>query len=126
MIFEQEVREADKAIQKGYLDLVVNFYRPLFEKVKTRATEHMSSEGIPEIDLRVHSGLVFKKDGQFYNEQGKPVELRDLPRIYQEESDYLAGCADNRSHITPSANSAMHAALFSFREKVKSSLADVL
>lgn len=126
MTFEQEVREVDKVIQKGYLDLVVDSYRLLFGKVKTRAIKHMSSEGILELDLRVHSGLVFKKDGQFYNGQGKLVELRDLPRIYQEESDYLAGCADSRSHITPSSNSAMHTALSNFRERVKKSLSDIL
>lgn len=126
MTFEQEVREVDDAIQRGYLDLVVNSYRPLFERVKTRATEHMGSEDISEMDLGVHSGLVFKKDGQFYNGEGKPVELRDLPRIYQKESDYIAGCADSRSHVTPSVHDAMRSALSGFREKVKKSLADVL
>ena len=126
MTFEQEVQEVDEAIQRGYLDLVVNSYRPLFERVKTRATEHMSSESMSEISLGVHSGLVFRKDGQFYNGQGKPVELRDLPRIYQEESDYIAGCADSRSHVTPSVHRAMGSALSDFREKIKKSLADVL
>jgi hypothetical protein len=126
MTFEQEVSEVDGAIQRDYLDLVVNYYRPLFEKVKTRATKHMGSEGIPEIDLGVHSGLVFRKNGQFYNGQGITVELRDLPRIYQEESDYIAVCADSRSYVTPSVHSAMRSALSSFRDKVKKSLSDVL
>ena len=126
MTFEQEVREVDDAIEQGYRDLVVNSYRPLFEKVKIRAVKHMSSESISEIYLAVQSGLVFKSDGYFYNKQDKPVELRELPRIYQEESDRIAGCADSRCYSPPSVHTAMRSALYDFREKVKKSLADIL
>ncbi len=126
MTFEQKVKGVDDSIGRGYLDLVVNSYHPLFEEIKTRAKEHMVSEQIPLIDLEIHSGLTFKQDGEFYNGKNEKVDLRELPKIYQKESNYIAGCGDNRSHRTPSIHEAMKDALSHFRDKVKKSLADVL
>jgi len=51
--------------------------------------------------------VVLKSDGILYNDNNKPAELRDTPRIFQQESDYLAGCADSRTHSTPDIHSAM-------------------
>lgn len=127
MTFEEEVEKADKAIEKGYLELVVNIYSPLFERIKTKAIQHMNSEGLSEIHLGTYTGLVFRKDGNFYDSKRDIITtLRELPEIYQKESDYIAGQADNRSYVTPSIHLAMNYALSRFREKVKKSLADVL
>ena len=126
MAFEEEIRQIDQLIERGYLDLVVDSYKPLFERLKRRAVKHMNSERISEIDLGVHSVFVFKEDGKFYDRKNKSINLRELPGIYQQESDYNAGCADHCSHVTPSIHYAMRSALFSFREKIKDSIADVI
>ena len=115
MRLEEEVRKIDLEIERGYLDLVVNRYSPLFERVKEVAIKHMTSENITEIDLRISSGLFFRQDGKFYNKQGKLVELKELPKIYQDN------CEGSRS-----IHSAMGIAFSCFRDVVKQSLVDII
>ena len=121
MTFEQEVEAADAVIQRDYLTVVVSAYTPLFDRITKKAAAHMDAKDIGEIDLGIHSGLIFRPNERFYNKEGKPVDLRQLPELFQEESNYIAGCGDDRSHRTPSVHEAMRSALSIFREKVKQS-----
>jgi len=126
MTIEDDIRSVDDKIDRDYFDLVVNSYRPLFERVRKKAVEHMAAEGLGAIDMGIHvqGGLLLGTDGKFYNKNKKEVELRDLPQIYQAESDYLASCTGLRGHLTPPVHYAMTMALNDLREKVRKSLAD--
>lgn len=127
MSFDEDVRDTDRAIDKGYLALVVNSYKPLFDRISNKARTHLESNNIPELTLSTHLGLIFSKDGNFYKGPQRVItSLEDLPAVYQRESDYTAGCADDRVHITPSVQEAMRTAINDFRDTLRRSLADTV
>jgi len=124
MTFETDIEQAHRSVKEGYLDLVVSSYTPLFKQLKTKAKKHMRDDGIQEIRLSPQN-FYFRESGEFC-QNDVPVELRDLPQIYQKHADYIAGCADSRSHMTPDVHTAMYSALQDFRGKLKQSLASVI
>jgi hypothetical protein len=130
MGFEEDVEQTDKLIAIDYRNSISVRYDPLFERIKDKAIPHMEIESISEIPLGITYGsIVFKKDGKFYEYPKSPgvdnsLNLIDLAKAYQKESDYIAGQADSRGHITPDICSAMKNAVMDFRRCVQKSLVD--
>jgi len=124
MNIKQKIREADESIERGYLDIVTNNYRPLFKETQEKAVQHMEIEGIDRIELSVPH-LELRQDGELY-QANKKIELRSLPKIYQDRSDSVAAQADDRHRQTPDIHIAMRNAFSDLRSCVRNSLINTI
>jgi hypothetical protein len=115
-----KINEAYVKYETGSLNLLVDIYRPLFKELGEKAVKLMKENDISELDLDIKDGLFFRKDGLFYNKKGEIVNLEELPKIYQMQSDYIAACSDSRGHSTPTIDYAMSTALQNLRNTLKS------
>jgi len=70
MGFEEDVKNADLEIEsdlgKVREELIVKYYKPLFDKVKTEALKYLNESGESYLSLEP-AGLVFKDNGHFSN-----------------------------------------------------------
>ena len=123
MDFDKAKERVDREIKKAHEQEVLNQYRPLFNEVKKRADNHMEEERIDSIELS--PGIPYNSPGEFW-EKGEIIDIDQLPRIYQEHADSIAGQGDDRTHRTPTYHEAMQNAFDDFRGKVRNSLASVI
>lgn len=131
MDFKEQLNNIQSRIKKEKLKLILQEFKPIFSEISDRALKHMKEEGIEEIKLSITNlkygkSLVFRNDGKFYDGHERATSLSILSEIYAAESDYIAGCADQRYYTTPPVEYCMANAARDFRESVKKSLADVL
>ena len=123
MSFDEDFKLRQGMVEEGFLNLVVSSYEHFFHNLGGKALDHMSSNGLEKVAIQgvrnFRQGLFFSEDGEFYDGKAKLVHLREMPKFYQDYSDYIAGCADSRSHKTPSVHSAMRSAVEDFRKTVK-------
>lgn len=122
----EELNSVGKAINQDYEDSVITHYTPVFNSLMEKAKKHMEENSLPKIDLSIHSGLSYTHNG-FKEDAGDMVEdLLRLGRLFQSQADYIAGCADSRSHRTPSLDEALRTAAMCFRDKIIKSISDTI
>ena len=124
MDLDEAKKRVDAEIKKAHEQEVLNKYTSLFVEVKKVADSHMREEKRDSIDLSPKN-LSYHSPGEFW-EKGEVVGIKELPRIYQEHDNYIAGQSDARSHIPPTYHEAMRSAFDDFRDKVRKSLASVI
>ena len=121
---DTRISNARKMLVKDHEENIVKQYTPFFKEIGDKAVSSMEEQGVDKIQLSPKGAqtqtLIFNKKGAFkLVEVDYTANVSELPKIYQDHSDYIAGCADSRGHRTPSYLEAMGNALDDFRSKVK-------
>jgi len=125
MGFREDLNNAQKVIDQDYQKTVIATYVPIFNNLMEKAKKHMKENQISKINLNIKGGLVYTLDG-FREGQVRIVDLLRVGRLFQKNADYIAGCADSRSHRTPLLDEALRTAAISFKDQIIESISDTM
>ena len=125
MGFTEDLNNAQKVIDQDYEKTVIATYTSIFNNLMAKAKKHMNENNIFEINLNIKGGLVYTLDG-FQEGQPGIVDLLRIGRLFQENANYIAGCADSRGHRTPSLDEALRTAAIHFRGGIIKSVSDTI
>lgn len=125
MGFIEDLNNAQKVIDQDYQKSVITTYTLIFNNLMAKAKKHMNENNIFEINLNIKGGLVYTLDG-FQESQPGIVDLLRIGRLFQENADYIAGCADSRGHRTPSLDEALRTAATRFKDEIVRSVSDTI
>ncbi|MEK6872250.1 MAG: hypothetical protein AABX16_05080 [Nanoarchaeota archaeon] len=127
MSLEKEIEKSNREIvyklNEASKKIVVEYYMPLFEKVKVIALAHMTQSGISQISV---GSLVFRKCGNFYSYSTydtngtQPLDIQYLPTFFDDSRK-----ANVKEGYTQ-YQSEMELVLNEFRTAVKESLAQLV